>query len=137
MTHEFNAISKMIEILSDWAKKDNIEKILEVHFEVGEYLLTTPENVRSHFRMLSKNTVAEGAKIYVKKRKGVMTCFGCGYIGRGKKALNIRKGIKVPSMTCPKCGGTTKIIQGREYVISKIRFKRKGSDLAEEALYDG
>jgi len=136
VAYEYNAMSKMIEILSEWARKDDVERILEVHLEVGEYLLTTTKNIRSNFKLLSKNTVAEGAKVYVRKRRGAMACLNCGYIGRGKKALNIRKGIKVPSLTCPRCGGTTKIVQGREYVISRIKFKRKGSDSAEEALYD-
>jgi len=62
-------MSKMVKILLEWAKKDDIEKILQVHFEVGDYVMTTPKNVKSHFTMLSKNTVAEGAKAYVKKRE--------------------------------------------------------------------
>jgi len=121
----------------DWAKKNNVEKILEVHLEVGEFTYAQPKFVRLNFKLMSKGTVVEGARIFIKKKPGMMACYYCGYVGKGKRILHLRMGIKLPSMKCPKCGEKVIIVQGNEYVLRKIKFKKKDSQLPEEVFYEG
>ena len=131
-------MAKVMEFMMDWAKKSDVEKILEVHLEVGEFAMTTPKHVRYCFKLLSKGTIAERAKIFVKKIPGVMACQKCGYIGKGKRLYLVRRGIYIPSAQCPKCSQTSlKIVQGNEYILKEIKFKRKGSELSEEIFYGG
>lgn len=57
-------------------------------------------------------------------------------MGRGRKVLYLRMNIKVLRRECPKCSTMAEKIQGNEYIISKIKFKKKGSESPEEAFYD-
>jgi hydrogenase nickel incorporation protein HypA/HybF len=131
-------MAKVMEFMMDWAKKSDVEKILEVHLEVGEFAMTAPKTVRYCFKLLSKNTIANDARIFVKKIPGLMACKKCGYIGRGKRLYLVRRGIYIPSNQCPKCKEiAAEIVQGKEYILKRIKFKRKGSELPEEILYEG
>jgi hydrogenase nickel incorporation protein HypA/HybF len=131
-------IAKLMEILMDWSKKNDVEKILEVHLEVGEFAMTKPINVRSCLKLLSKGTIADSARFFVKKIPGVMSCKKCGYIGKAKKIYYVRMGIYTPSTKCPKCNEVAlEVVQGKEYILRKIKFKRKGSELPEEISYEG
>ncbi len=129
-------MSTIIQILMDWSKKNDVEKILEVHLEVGEFAMTKPVNVRSSFKLLLKGTIADSARFFVKKIPGVMACKKCGYIGKAKKIYYVRMGIYIPSTKCPKCNEVAlEVVRGKEYVLKEIKFKRKGSELPEQVFY--
>jgi hydrogenase nickel insertion protein HypA len=128
----------MMEMLKDWAKKNDVEKILEIHLELGEFTMFQNRNFRATFKLLSKGTVSDHAKLFIKKIPGVMACKKCGYIGRGKNLYLVRRGTYQPSTQCPKCKETSlEIVQGKEYFVREIMLRRKGSELAEKAFYNG
>lgn len=124
-------------MLKDWAKKNDVEKILEIHLELGEFAMFQSRNFRETFKLISKRTVADHAKLFIKKIRGVMVCKKCGYTGRGVKLYLVRRGTYQPSTQCPKCKGISlEIVRGKEYIVKEIIFRRKGSELSEKAFYN-
>jgi hydrogenase nickel incorporation protein HypA/HybF len=131
-------MTETLQILIAWSKKNDVEKILEVHLEIGEFAMTKPKNVRALYKLLAKGTIAEGARLFVKKIPGVMSCKKCGYIGKAKKLYLLRSGTYIPLTKCPKCYEVAlEVVQGKEYILKGIKFKRKGSELPEEVFYEG
>jgi len=125
-------------MLKDWAKKNDVEKILEIHLELGEFAMFQYRSFRATFKLISKGTVADHAKLFIKKVRGVMACKKCGYIGRGRKLYPVRRGTYQPSTQCPKCKEMSlEIVQGKEYIVKEIMFRRKCSELSEKAFYNG
>jgi hydrogenase nickel incorporation protein HypA/HybF len=138
MGYEYNTVAKVMEVLIDWSKRNDVEKILEVHLEVGEFVMTKPMNVRHCFKLVSKGTIADGARLFVKKIRGVASCKKCGFIGKAPKIYYLRMGIYIPQYKCPKCDEVAlEVVQGNEYVIKEIKFKRKGYELPEKVIYEG
>jgi len=132
--YEFNAVSKLVEALLDWSKKNHVEKILVIHLKVGEAVMVDPEHVKRNFQLLTKGTLMEDAVLHVEVEESVVKCKRCGYKGR---YLSPRySGGVMFSPKCPICGGEAEFVRGKEYLVEKIRYYKRGARLAEETFYD-
>lgn len=125
--HEFSTAQAIIDTVLEAAKKFSFEKILEINLEIGEFTLLNYSQLRFALKTLAKNTVAEDAKINIKKLRGKIKCMECGYEGNISKKLPAEHYLSTQLLLqCPVCGSMkTDIIGGREMNIKNIKLKLK------------
>ncbi|MFH0897580.1 MAG: hydrogenase maturation nickel metallochaperone HypA [Candidatus Bathyarchaeota archaeon] len=120
--HEFSMTSQIVNSVLEEAKKRGAKKVLEVHLIIGKFTLLVVEQIRFSYRMLVEGTIMEGSKLFIQRQKGKVKCDGCGYEG----AVNIKDDpiyhLSFPSLICPKCGSSTRIVEGRECLVKSAKL---------------
>lgn len=112
--HELAVTQGIIKICNDEANKHKFKRILNINIKVGELSGLIPECISFYFNEISKNTVADGANLKVKKIPLRYKCMDCGYEGE----------IQVGEYTCKECGGLQiKFINGRELYIDTMEVE--------------
>jgi len=61
----------------DVAKANNATKISEINLEVGDFALIVEIYAQQAFDTLKKDTIAENAKLIIKRTPGVIHCNSC------------------------------------------------------------
>lgn len=96
------------------AESAGAKKILEIRLKIGELSGVLPEYIQYYFNIISKGTVAEGAKLVSQTIPVQIKCPDCGFKG----PINRKK------IRCPDCGGTHfKITAGREYFVDSLEVE--------------
>ncbi len=112
--HELAITEGIMEAALPAAMEAGAKKILEIRLKIGELSGVMPECIEEYFSIISKGTIAEGAKIIVKKIPISIHCNECDFEGE------IEKG----SSACPKCKSANfKIISGREYFVDNLKVE--------------
>lgn len=106
--HELGLMQNIVDTVQDYARKNNVTKVVKVMLEVGQVSGVVPESLEFCFEVCTKQTVLEGAALEIERIAAVGKCKTCG---EGFDLLT-------HSFSCPKCGGTDwEMISGRELII--------------------
>ncbi|MBQ4506259.1 MAG: hydrogenase maturation nickel metallochaperone HypA [Firmicutes bacterium] len=109
--HELAITEGILEAAVPEAVRQGAEKVLEIRLKIGELSGVVPECVYEYFEMISKGTIAEGARIVVEYIPISISCGDCGYEG----VMDRKKRV------CPECGGRSiRITGGREYYVDSL-----------------
>jgi hydrogenase nickel incorporation protein HypA/HybF len=122
--HEFSISSEIVRSVLDHVKKAKGEKVLSIQLEIGELAFLNVEQVIFWIHQLFKGSVAEGAKVKVKRIKADIRCESCGY--KGGISLDQKDPFKhlIP-YSCPKCGSfQIKVEKGKECILKRIEAVR-------------
>jgi hydrogenase nickel incorporation protein HypA/HybF len=124
--HEFSTAQGIMSMILSTANRYQVEKIIQINLEIGEFTLLNHYQLRFSLKTLSKGTIAERAKINIKTIKGNLKCKNCGYQGYREVKEEDHLMISFSPFTCPKCDSpNTDIIGGREINIKDIKLKLK------------
>ena len=121
--HEFSAVSQMVELVLEEAKRRNAKKVLEVRVSVGKLSFLNPEQLRFAYKVLSEGTILENSKLRIEEKEGVIQCSKCGYKGGISVEDNPYYHLGIPLLRCPKCGGEASIVEGRDFSVKSIRIE--------------
>ncbi|MEM2830114.1 MAG: hydrogenase maturation nickel metallochaperone HypA, partial [Candidatus Jordarchaeales archaeon] len=83
--HEFSTAQMIISTVIRVAKENNATRITEINLELGEFTLLNPDYLKFSLNVAAEGTMAEGAKVNITIRPGVIYCSECGYEGEAKK----------------------------------------------------
>jgi hydrogenase nickel incorporation protein HypA/HybF len=122
--HEFSISNEIVRNVLDAARKNNGRKVVSVQLEIGELTLVNVEQVTFWIHELFKGSVAEGAKVKVKRIRARVQCKSCGY--RGGMNLDQQDPFRhfIP-YSCPQCSSfRMKVEKGRECTLSKIQVEK-------------
>lgn len=109
--HELGLMQNIVDTVQDYARKNNVSKVIKVMLEVGQVSGVVPESLEFCFEVCTKQTVLEGALLEIERIDAVGKCKTCG---EGFDLLT-------HSFSCPKCGGTDwEMISGRELIIKGL-----------------
>ena len=109
--HELSITESILKTVLASAEAHSVTKILTIHLEVGELNDMKPEWIQHFFDYLSKDTIAEGAKIEAHTKESEFTCHDCNVTF----PLQLKSVSKV---TCPSCkGGNCSLTGGSEFFI--------------------
>ena len=117
--HELSLADGMLKTILEAAQKENAKKIKSIKLEMGEILLVNAEQLTFCFDIISKGTIAEGAKVDITFLKPRVHCNKC------HKEFNITsdKDFPILYMTC-ECGSNdVTILSGREFNIKSIKIE--------------
>ncbi|MGQ4873882.1 MAG: hydrogenase maturation nickel metallochaperone HypA [Promethearchaeia archaeon] len=121
--HELSFAINIFKVAEATARRYNAKKITEVYLEIGELTLIVPELLKESFKIATKGTIAEGAKLIIKITPGKIKCRNCGYVGNvilDEKAY--LTGLQL--FQCQKCGSNnTEVIEGKKANVKNIKIQ--------------
>jgi hydrogenase nickel incorporation protein HypA/HybF len=116
--HELSLAVSVVDYLKNLAKEQGLRRIDAVFLEVGELTHVDPRQLRESFKIASQGTVAEGSKVYVKRRSLSLKCAKCGR----ESKINLKEAITDYSLKCSSCGSTdVEIDKGRELLLKRVK----------------
>ena len=112
--HEMAITRSVLSIALDEANKHNARVIRSVELLIGEYSGAVPTCVEEYFRILSRGTIAESARLVIKKQPARVSCADCGYDGETKPFYAL----------CPACGGEhIRILSGTQFCVNSLEVE--------------
>ncbi|MHA1340832.1 MAG: hydrogenase maturation nickel metallochaperone HypA/HybF [Promethearchaeota archaeon] len=76
--HEFSLAQNIFDVCIQSAKYYNAKRILDIYLEIGDFTLVIEDFLKQCFEIVSKNSIAEGANLHIKKTPGLLLCYDCG-----------------------------------------------------------
>jgi hydrogenase nickel incorporation protein HypA/HybF len=119
--HELSLAMSVVEYLQNLAKDQGMKRIDAVFLEVGELTHVDPRQLRESFKIASQGTVAEGSRVYVKRKLLSLKCTKCGR----ENKIELKDAITDYSLKCSFCGSTdVEIDKGRELLLKRVKGSR-------------
>ena len=112
--HELAITQSILDIAKKAAEEHGAKKVQSVRIMLGEYSGVVPQCIQYYFDVISKDTIAEGAVLDIRRLPVVIHCNACG------KESEIER----LHVSCPLCGSADlKLIQGREFYIESMEVE--------------
>ena len=109
--HEMSIAEGILDIALDYAKKNEAQRITEVGLIIGEMSGVVTESLELSWRMLVKDTSADGAQLKIKHTPLMGRCTKCG------KEFHIEH----YNFWCPECqDGVLQLESGRELKVEYL-----------------
>jgi len=112
--HELGVTQNILDIAVEHAQKAGAKKIHRIHLVIGGLSGVVSESVQFYFDFVSKETLAEGAKLVFERVPARLRCRSCGeeFEFQGE------------TWTCPSCRAAgPDIISGREFYMESIEVE--------------
>jgi hydrogenase nickel incorporation protein HypA/HybF len=112
--HEASITESMLNLALEKAQEAKANKIMSINLIVGELSGVVPDCVQFYFDVLSKNTIAEGAKLNFEIKQTQIKCRKC-------------QNVFTPAdhkWICPQCNETSvEIASGRECYMESLEVE--------------
>jgi hydrogenase nickel incorporation protein HypA/HybF len=109
--HELAITQSLFDIVLKQAEKEKAKKVESITLVIGEMTGVVIDSVQFYIDLMSKNTIAEGAKVIFKSVPVKVKCRGCGKISE----------LKPFDYECPFCKATSlEVISGKELLVESI-----------------
>lgn len=112
--HELPVTQSICDIAVKEAQRIGAEKVCSITIQMGDYCDYVPEIIQSYFDLVSQGTLAEGAKLSVRRIGATLYCADCGVVSP----------VAHYRMRCPLCnGGRTELRTGREFYVDSMEVE--------------
>ncbi len=111
--HELALTQNILKIATEEALRNGATRLTVIRLRVGALADVVPESVQFYLDALAPGTIAEGVKLETTRLPVGATCPDCGHFFV----------VQNYDLTCPECGGTGKITQGRELSVESIEVE--------------
>ena len=113
--HELPVTEKILSIALKHASANKASRIFSITLRVGGLTDLQDKWLQHYFDYLSKDTIAEGAKLLIIKGEVTLRCSKC-------KTVVETTAERLEEQTCPHCGADDSftILSGREYFIDEM-----------------
>lgn len=109
--HELAITQSILDIAEKVGREHSFTRVREVRIKLGAYSGLMPECIQDYFDVISRGTVAEGAKLDIQTLPVIIHCNSCGEDNE----------IDRWHIRCPLCASTDlKMIQGREFYLESL-----------------
>jgi hydrogenase nickel incorporation protein HypA/HybF len=113
--HEFSIVAHLLEAVETQAQKLEASQVLAINLVVGERSGLVDESVTFYFDMLAEGTVAEGAKLNIRRTPMRFACQAC------ETDYTPPPG----DFHCPECGTVGQIVDDASHMmIESIEINR-------------
>jgi hydrogenase nickel incorporation protein HypA/HybF len=111
--HELSIAQNIIEIVTDFAKRNNAERVTEIVLDIGAVSGVIPENLEFAWEISSKGSVGEGSRLTINFIEAKAICLEC------KKEFKLEDIYSI----CEHCGSIRyDIINGKELKVKSIKI---------------
>ncbi len=109
--HELQVTESILNVVIRHAQQNKVGKIIAIGLDIGELSDLENEWIQRYFDYISKDTVADGAKLKITRIPAEFRCTACAHtFNAGRQDIH---GLK-----CPGCGSENcELVSGREYYI--------------------
>ena len=77
--HELPITQRLLEMVLEVARQHRARRVRVVHLVIGEMTGYVDEAVQFYFDILSRGTLAEGARLRIHREPGQARCLSCGH----------------------------------------------------------
>lgn len=114
--HELGIMENVLDVALEYAETNNVKKIQAINLSIGALSDIVPTYAQMFFELISKDTVAENAKINIEKIPIKIKCRSCG--------TETEMGINHLLYECDKCGSKSiELISGREFRVVSMEVE--------------
>jgi hydrogenase nickel incorporation protein HypA/HybF len=109
--HEISVTESILEIATRHAAKASASRITDLYLVIGRLSSIIDDSIQFYWDILSKDTIAEGAKLHFRRIPIKMLCLDC------------QESYTPDSwdLACPACGSArVKIVAGEEFYVEAI-----------------
>jgi hydrogenase nickel incorporation protein HypA/HybF len=112
--HEMSLMGGVFEVIEKTITQYEVSRVLLVKLKVGELTNAQPEALQMAFEAYSKDTVCEGAELFVERVPVLGRCRNC----------QLEFAVKTMFFLCPKCRNTSiEVIQGEELLLESLEVE--------------
>jgi hydrogenase nickel incorporation protein HypA/HybF len=112
--HELQVTERILEVALQHASRHQVDRIVVIHLRVGELSDLEDHWLQHYFDYLSKDTLAEDARLKIERVPIVLECDECGC-----NFEVARTGLG--DAACPECGESRcQLISGRGYLVQNM-----------------
>jgi hydrogenase nickel incorporation protein HypA/HybF len=109
--HELPVTESVLEITLRHAQAAEAKHVNEIHLVIGELASIIDDSVQFYWDIVSKDTIAEGARLNFRRIPAEMLCYDC----------QTRFFPSSDDYACPNCGSARlKIVAGNEFFVEAI-----------------
>jgi hydrogenase nickel incorporation protein HypA/HybF len=122
--HELSMTTQIVETVLAEAKKHGAKKVIEVKLVIGKMTFLGTDQIGFSYKILTEDTILKGSKLTIEEKEGTIECPSCGYKGTVPIKDDPAYHIPVPTLQCPECGRSAKIVEGKECTIKSIKMAK-------------
>jgi hydrogenase nickel incorporation protein HypA/HybF len=112
--HELQVTHRILDIVVRHAQANGANKVVSIQLKIGELSDLENEWIQKYFDYISKDTIAQNAKLVIERTPVVMKCNECAHSFK----VNI---MKMKDVECPECAHKKyTLISGSEYNIKNM-----------------
>ena len=112
--HEVSLAEGVLQIVEDAARREGFGRVRTVWLEVGRLSSVEPEAMRFCFDAVTRNSVADGARLEIVETPGVAWCMKCSK----------PTAIAALGDACPRCGSyQLQITDGTEMRVKELEVE--------------
>jgi hydrogenase nickel incorporation protein HypA/HybF len=126
--HEFAMATQIVENVLEEAKRYDATKVVEVQLVIGKMTYLGVDQIRFSYNILVNDTILKDSKLIIEQQDGVIECINCGFKGMVPIEADPVYHLQIPTLKCPNCGDTTKIVEGKECKIKSIKILKQQED---------
>lgn len=121
--HELSIAQSLLEIVMEEGRKHSLEQVKVIRLQVGELAAVVPDSLTFCFEMVSRDTLAEGARLEIETVPVVARCSRCDILFEVENHL----------FSCPQCGEPTlELVSGRDLAVMSIEGELGGEDDSDQ-----
>jgi hydrogenase nickel incorporation protein HypA/HybF len=113
--HELSVTQSVLDIVLRHAKQSNASRVVAINLVIGELTGFVDESIQFYFDFMSKETLAESARLQFERVPAQVRCHACGaeYAPPDSRLW-----------ACPECEALgSEIISGREFSVASIEIE--------------
>jgi hydrogenase nickel incorporation protein HypA/HybF len=112
--HELQITERILDIVLKHASAQDVTKVVRIHLKIGALSDLEDEWIQHYFDYLSRGTVAENARLAIRRAPVVLCCRSCSCSFEAKRE-------ELGRARCPECGeDSLELVAGREYLIENM-----------------
>ena len=127
--HEYSLALSIFESLRARLRNSPIthhaSRITKVHLRQGELLVLSHEALREAWRIITEGTELEGSELEIERVPVRVRCPGCGYEGDAKYLMEEGWHMRVPILSCPRCGARVEIVEGKDLAVVALTVEEE------------
>jgi hydrogenase nickel incorporation protein HypA/HybF len=100
-------------------------RIKKIHLRQGELLVLSHEALKEAWRIITEGTELEGSELEIERVPVRVRCPGCGYEGDAKYLAEEGWHMRVPILSCPRCGARVEIVEGKDLAVVALTVEEE------------
>lgn len=126
--HEYSIARELIDTLTEQVDEDKLSRTKKVHLELGELRVISREALSQAFKIVTEDTILNGAELDFEEVSLLAKCRECGFEGEVNYDDDLSLHFSVPVLSCPDCGSPVDILSGNELSVESLTIEDSDSD---------
>lgn len=125
--HEYSLANELIKTLMDQVPEEDLKRTTKVHLRLGELRILSKEALDQAYKVITEDTILSNSELEYEEVSALIDCKECAFRGPVDYDKDPSLHYSVPILTCPQCGGSVEIEEGRELEVRTLTVSDRES----------